>query len=96
MKQLWLSSGLADLDPVYEYIRQDNPKAARKAFQRIRQSTHRLSRFPEAGCNGQVLGTRKLVVTGLPYLVVYRVTPNAVEILRVMHTSMNWPPTTIQ
>ena len=36
-------------------------------------------------------GTRELVVPGLPYIVVYRVGSDAVEILRVYHTAMNWP-----
>jgi hypothetical protein len=35
-----------------------------------------------------VAGTRELVVAGLPYVVVYRVAGNAVEVLLVLHTSM--------
>ena len=32
-----------------------------------------------------------MVVTGLPYLLVYRATSEQVEILRVIHTATNWP-----
>jgi plasmid stabilization system protein ParE len=32
-----------------------------------------------------------LVVPGLPYLIVYRVRANTVEILRVFHTARNRP-----
>lgn len=90
MKLRWLSPALAQLDRVYEYIAQDNPKAARHVFKRIRGATQHLKRFPESGRPGSVQGTRELPVTGLLYLVVYRITGDCVEILRVLHTSMDW------
>ena len=33
----------------------------------------------------------KLVITSLPHIVVYRLSNEAVEILRVFHTSQDWP-----
>jgi plasmid stabilization system protein ParE len=38
-----------------------------------------------------VLGTRELVIEGLPYIIPYRVRDNHVEILRVLHTARRWP-----
>jgi toxin ParE1/3/4 len=38
-----------------------------------------------------VPGTRELVVTRFPYILPYRVREQAVEILRVFHTSRKWP-----
>jgi toxin ParE1/3/4 len=89
MKQRWLSSALADLDRVYEHISQGNSKAARHVFTRIRNATKNLKRFPESGRAGHVQGTRELLVTGLPYLLVYRITGDTIEILRVLHTSQD-------
>jgi toxin ParE1/3/4 len=43
------------------------------------------------GRPGRVQGTRERVITGTPYLVVYRVR-HEVEILRVLHGAMRWPP----
>jgi toxin ParE1/3/4 len=88
----WLSEALIQLDRVYEYISRENPRAAADVFVRIRKATHQLSRFPMVGRAGHVSGTRELVVTGLPYLVVYRVSADDVEILRVLHTAMDRPP----
>ncbi len=90
MKVRWLSPALAQLDRVHDYLRQRNPQAARVVFLRIRQATKNLTRFPASGRKGHVAGTRELPVSGLPYLIVYRVNGGAVEILRVVHTSMNW------
>jgi toxin ParE1/3/4 len=90
MKLRWLSPALANLDRVYEYIAQENPKAARFVFTRIQATTQKLKRFPNAGRVGQVAGTRELVVPNLPYVIVYRVTETEVQILRVWHTSQNF------
>lgn len=90
MKLRWLSPALAQLDRVHEYISSTNPKAAKHVFHCIRSTVKNLARFPESGRVGHVPGTRELPVTGLPYLVVYRVAGDRVEILRVVHTSMGW------
>jgi toxin ParE1/3/4 len=39
---------------------------------------------------GHVEGTREWVVSDTPYLIVYRVKNEAVEILRVWHGRRNW------
>ncbi len=92
----WLSSALAELAHIYEYIARDNSKAAARVFVQIRKATRQLATFPETGRPGHVAGTRELVVSGLPYVVVYRVTGDAVEILRVVHTSMDRGSGTVQ
>jgi plasmid stabilization system protein ParE len=36
-------------------------------------------------------GRRELIFPGLPYVVVYRVTEQAVEISRIFHGAQDWP-----
>jgi len=43
------------------------------------------------GRDGRVEGTRELVVSGLPYIVVYRITGSDVHIVGIQHTSRLWP-----
>ena len=69
------------------FIRADNPTAAARVRRTIRGSVLRLLDFPESGRTGHIQGTREVVVSGLPFVVVYRVTGETVEILRVFHTS---------
>jgi toxin ParE1/3/4 len=38
-----------------------------------------------------VHGTRELVVSGSPFIVVYRVKGKRIELLRVLHSSQHWP-----
>jgi toxin ParE1/3/4 len=68
-----------------QFIGSKDPGAAQKLRHRIRRAVLRLAEFPQAGRVGQVVGTRELIVSNLPYLVVYRVTESEVQILRVWH-----------
>jgi len=52
-----------------------------------------LSEHPEAGRSGRRRGTRELVISGTPFILIYRVRarPARVEILRVLHGKQKWP-----
>jgi toxin ParE1/3/4 len=51
-----------------------------------------LEKFPLIGRQGRVTGTRELVLRKTPFIVVYRVRADIVEILLVLHAAQNWPP----
>ena len=91
MEVRWQKRAVSDLYRVCEYIRRDNPSAAEMAGAAIETATRNLARYPEMGRAGEVPGTRELIVNGLPYLVVYRVQGQAVQILRVLHGKQQWP-----
>ena len=76
---------LAQLDHILDYIAQDNPRAAADTVRYIETTIDRLRVFPLSGRPGTVAGTRELVVTGTPYIVVYRATADEVQILGVFH-----------
>ena len=90
MKLRWLKAGTRSLRLVHAHIAMDNPVAAKRVVERIESSLERLAIFPESGRIGQVSGTREVVVPGLPYIVVYRVSAE-VEILRVFHAAQDYP-----
>jgi plasmid stabilization system protein ParE len=43
------------------------------------------------GRTGRIKGTNELVLTDIPYIIAYRVTPASVQILTVMHAAQKWP-----
>ena len=92
MKVVWLSRALADRDSQIDYIAQDSPKAAIEQGDRIERQIETLSAYPEMGREGRVAGTRELVVNRTPFIVVYRVWAERIEILRVLHGAQMWPP----
>ena len=91
MKIRWLSDAVDDLIEISDYIANDNPNAARDIAVRIKNSVDSLKEYQCIGRPGRVEGTRELVVSGLPYIIPYRVKNNVVEILRVLHGAMQWP-----
>lgn len=90
MKVRWLKAGTRSLRLVHARIAYESPVAAKSVVERIRATVKPLGQFPQAGRQGHVTGTRELVVQGIPYVVVYRIAGEAVEILRVFHTARNW------
>ena len=48
-------------------------------------------KFPLRGRPGRVNGTRELVISPLPYIVVYRIRENFIEIAKVLHGAQRWP-----
>jgi addiction module toxin, RelE/StbE family len=87
----WLRTSLRNLEAEAEYIAQENPEAAARVVERVREAVQKLADHPALGRPGRVSGTRELVVTGTPYIVPYRVRGNVVEILRVQHAARKWP-----
>lgn len=92
MRLRWTRRAERDLDEIAVYIGQDSPAAsARVILELIDQVETRLASQPAIGRPGRVLGTRELVISGLPYIIPYRVRDLDFEILRVLHTSRRWP-----
>jgi addiction module RelE/StbE family toxin len=88
----WLRTALRNLDHHASYIAKDNPDAARRAVERVQAAVGQLTQYPSVGRIGRVAGTRELIVGGTPWLIVYRVRADAIEIIRVLHGAQRWPP----
>jgi addiction module RelE/StbE family toxin len=78
-----------DLEEICQYLRLHHPPFAATTIQRLYDRTKTLKTFPYAGREGRMNGTRELVLTPLPYLLVYSVNERSVQILRFLHTSQN-------
>jgi toxin ParE1/3/4 len=91
LKVVWLLRALADRDAQIDYIARESPKAAVEQGDRIESQIETLSAYPAMGRQGRVAGTRELVVSRTPFVLVYRVRAERVEILRVLHGARMWP-----
>ncbi|TDR89761.1 type II toxin-antitoxin system RelE/ParE family toxin [Enterovirga rhinocerotis] len=89
----WLASAAADLDRILDHIERDSPQGARRVAMAIRKGANTLlHEQPLAGRMGRVEGTRELVISSTPYILVYRLRKERVEVLRIMHGNQKWPP----
>lgn len=64
---------------------EDSPQAAARLVLRLDQAVDLLGRFPQIGMPGQRTGTRELVVTGTPYIIIYRIQARCVDLLDIRH-----------
>ena len=87
----WTRRALARLDLIGEHIAKDNLAASARIIVRLTSSVEAIAIHPAMGRVGRIAGTRELVVTPLPYLVAYRVTPETIDILTVLHSAEKWP-----
>lgn len=91
MQIRWSPEAAESFEAICLYIRDDNPTAARRIAATIYDGATALAKFPLRGRSGRVPGTRELILSPLPYLVIYRIQAEAVEILRVLHGAQQWP-----
>lgn len=91
MKLRWLVFADDELVRIVQEIAQHNPQAADDLEHRVHKFVQHLTDFPDAGRTGRVDGTRELVISDYPYIVVYRIQGSFVEILGVRHAARQWP-----
>ena len=85
-------SALDDLVRIREYLLERHGEAqAARVGARIRASIDLLLQFPYVGHGGKVPGTRVRKVTGQPYIVVYQVTEETIEVVHVYNERQERP-----
>lgn len=91
MKIRLTAAAIRDLRETRAYIAFDNPRAAEAVIQRIERAVNLIGERPLIGRPIENTSTREWTVSGLPYLVSYRVSKNMIEVLRIWHTSRERP-----
>lgn len=91
MRIEWLAKATEDLDAIVDYISRDRPNAARAVLGRIQSRIALLADQPLLGRLGRLPETHELVITRTPYIVAYRVTPERIVILSLVHGARRWP-----
>jgi len=70
------------------HLAKDNPYAAERMERKVYDRVSLLEEFPLTGRPSRG-GLRELVISGTPYIAVYRVTGHEVVILRFFHHAQN-------
>jgi len=79
------------LEQISNYLKEHYSSLAHATALKLYNGAQSLRKFPRRGRIGQLAGTRELVMAPLPYIIVYRVEGQTVQIARVVHSSENWP-----
>ena len=89
----WVPRALQQYRDALAFVAADKPQAALEQEATITSAVARLGTFPRMGRAGRVRSTRELVVSGTPFIVVYRIQDEAgaVQVIRFLHGAQQWP-----
>jgi toxin ParE1/3/4 len=90
LKTRWTLPAVNNLQNIFQYIAARNEEAAHRVIARIHAAIERASQMPYSARPGKRAGNRELVVAGTPYIVVYRIREEVIQILRVVHGAQKW------
>ncbi|HEY0490441.1 MAG TPA: type II toxin-antitoxin system RelE/ParE family toxin [Telluria sp.] len=90
MRLKWSRFAISDRLTIFQYIARTSPGAALDLDDRLVRMANELLARPLMYRAGRVPGTREMVVQR-NYIVIYRVSKDTVEILRVKHSAQRWP-----
>jgi toxin ParE1/3/4 len=91
MRIRWTPAAAADLEHISEYLKRRQPQYRQATVRKLHGVVHSLKQWPDRGRPGSEDGTRELVFVPLPYVIVYRVSEQSVEVLRIYHTAQDRP-----
>jgi toxin ParE1/3/4 len=91
MRLRWTPAAADNLEAIADYLTRHFPSFATNTIREIYDTVVSLRTLPQRGRIGREEGTRELVVARLPYIVVYRIKANAVEILHIYHGAQDRP-----
>jgi toxin ParE1/3/4 len=87
---IWLEPALEQLEAILDYIAERNIAASERLQAAIELCAEGLTERPFMYRPGRVPGTREAVVHP-NYILVYRVTAEAVEVVSVVHARQQYP-----
>jgi toxin ParE1/3/4 len=85
MRLRWTLEAAHNLESIYLYLRESYPSLAGETIQTLYDATGSLRSFPYRGRLGTIDGTREFVLPRLPFLIVYRINDQSIEVLHIYH-----------
>jgi plasmid stabilization system protein ParE len=85
MRIRWTPAVAADLQHISDHLRDHHPHYREATVRKVYASIQSLKEWPHRGRAGREEGTRELLFQPLPYVVVYRVKEQSIEVLRIYH-----------
>ncbi|MBB4767555.1 MULTISPECIES: type II toxin-antitoxin system RelE/ParE family toxin [Xanthomonas] len=94
LRRDWTVPAARQLAHAQDHYHALNPTAAAAMARQVLEATRTLAEQPGRGRAGRVAGTREWVVKQTPYVLVYRVRDDALQLLHVRLETQDWLPRT--
>jgi addiction module RelE/StbE family toxin len=89
MRIRWTPPAAADLQSISDYLREHRPQYRQPTMRKLYERIRALKDAPYLGRPGRIEGTREILFTPMPYIAVYRVREQTIEIWRIWHTAQD-------
>lgn len=87
MRIRWTPAAITDLRSINDYLTERHPHYRQPTMLSLHETIYSLRQFPNRGRVGVREGTREILFSRLPYVAVYRVREQDVEVLRIYHSA---------
>ena len=87
---VWTDPAENDLSAIDHYWQTHNPTRADEILDRLEVGGNFLATMPHAGPVIDRLTARKWRVASTNYVLIYRVQPDRIEVIRVFHAAQDW------
>lgn len=92
MKIHWTDSAIQHLIAIYDYISQDSTFYAEKMVDRLTRRSQQIADFPQSGRRvPEYLNDELREVIEGPYRLIYRIKPEQVDVVAVIHGARQLP-----
>ena len=91
MRIRWTPAAALDLQQINDYLKEHHPLYRQPTIRKLFDTIRSLSDRPGRGRPGSEEGTREILFPPLPYVAVYRIREQTVEVLRIYHGAQDRP-----
>jgi toxin ParE1/3/4 len=91
MRIRWTPAAVADLQSISDYLKEHHPRYRDATMRKLYGTIRELREWPERGRLGREEGTREILFPPTPYVAVYRVREQTIEVVRIYHAAQHRP-----
>jgi len=85
----WTRAAAADMENISDYLRERHPHYRELTMRKLYSTIGDLKWWPWRGRPGREEGTREILFRPMPYVAVYRVKEQIIEIVRIYHAAQD-------
>ncbi len=89
MRIRWAPPAVKDMQAISDYLKEHHSLYRQPTMRKLYEKIRALKETPHLGRPGRISGTREILFSPMPYVAVYRVREQAIEVWRIWHTAQS-------